>query len=413
MSGVSVEPAASVAAAAADLRSHAAEILPDLVALRRSLHADPELGLELPRTKARVLAALDGLPLEITESDTIGSVVAVLRGARPGPVVLLRADMDALPLRELADVPYRATGDTMHACGHDLHVAGLVGAARVLAARAADLAGDVVFMFQPGEELGDGAARMVEEGVLDAAGRRASAAYGIHVVPGEFGVFSTKPGPLMAGCAELEVVVRGRGGHASAPHLTRDPVPVLAELVTALQSYVTRRFDVFDPVVLTVTQLSAGGGARNIIGDDASLVASIRMLSADALAQLQAELPPLVTGIAEAHGCGADVVVETIVPPTVNDDAVATGALDTLRGLFGDDRVLLTSSPVMGSEDFSHVLREVPGAFLFLRATPPGIDHETAAPNHSPRVVFDDAVLADQAAALAALALTHLGGAEA
>ena len=398
----------STVALSADLRAHADRLLPGLVALRRELHADPELGLELPRTKARVLAALEGLPLEIVESESIGSVVAVLRGARPGPVVLLRGDMDALPLRELADVSYRATGDSMHACGHDLHVAGLVGAARLLAARSGELEGDVVFMFQPGEELGDGAARMVAEGVLDAAGRRATAAYGIHVVPGEYGIFSTRPGPLMAGCAELEVVVRGRGGHASAPHLTRDPVPVIAELVTALQTYVTRRFDVFDPVVLTVTQLSAGGGARNIIGDDASLVASMRMLSAPALAQLKAELPALVSGIAEAHGCGADVVVETIVPPTVNDDAIATGALDTLGGLFGADRVRLTPSPVMGSEDFSHVLREVPGAFVFLRATPRSIDHDTAAPNHSPHVVFDDAVLADQAAALAALALTHL-----
>ena len=401
MSGVAV---------AADLLANADELLPDLVALRRALHADPELGLDLPRTKARVLAALEGLPLEITQSESIGSVVGVLRGALPGPVVLLRGDMDALPLREQAEVPYRATGESMHACGHDLHIAGLVGAARLLTARADELAGDVVFMFQPGEELGDGAARMVAEGVLDVAGRRATAAYGIHVVPGEYGIFSTKPGPLMAGCAELEVTVRGRGGHASAPHLTRDPVPVLAELVTALQAYVTRRFDVFDPVVLTVTQLSAGGGARNIIGDDASLVASMRMQSGETLAQLQAELPVLVSGIAEAHGCGADVNVETIVPPTVNDEAIATSALETLGALFGTERVRLTPAPVMGSEDFSHVLREVPGAFVFLRATPPTIDHDTAAPNHSPHVVFDDAVLADQAAALAALALTHLRG---
>jgi hippurate hydrolase len=398
----------------ADLRADASGLLPGLVALRRELHADPELGLRLPRTQERVLRALDGLPLEITRGEALDAVVAVLRGGRAGgpgearPTVLLRADMDALPMREETDVPYRATGETMHACGHDLHVAGLVGAAQLLSARRDELTGDVVFMFQPGEELGDGAARMIAEGVLDVSGRRADAAYGIHVVPGEFGVFSTKPGPLMAGCAELAVTVRGRGGHASAPHLTRDPVPVVAELVTALQSYVTRRFDVFDPVVITVTQLAAGGVARNIIGNDATLGATMRMLSAASLERLQADLPGLVTSIAAAHGCEADVVVEVLVPPTVNDVALAGAALETLADVFGEERVRTSPAPVMGSEDFSHVLLAVPGTFVFLRATPPSIDHETAAPNHSPHVVFDDAVLADQAVALAALALTHL-----
>jgi hippurate hydrolase len=398
-----------------ELRADAARLLPALVVLRRELHANPELGLRLPRTQQHVLRALDGLGLEVALGEELDSIVAVLRGGAAGPAggprptVLLRADMDALPMREEADVPYRASGDTMHACGHDLHVAGLVGAAQLLAARRDELTGDVVFMFQPGEELGDGAARMIAEGVLDASGRTPDAAYGIHVVPGEYGVFSTKPGPLMAGCAELSVTVRGRGGHASAPHLTRDPVPVVAELVTALQSYVTRRFDVFDPVVLTVTQLAAGGVARNIIGDDATLGATIRMLSPVALERLQADLPGLVGSIAAAHGCSADVAVEVLVPPTVNDPALATRALATLTETFGEARVRTSPAPVMGSEDFSHVLRAVPGAFVFLRATPPGIDHETAAPNHSPHVVFDDAVLADQAAALAALALTHVG----
>ncbi|MEU6415174.1 M20 family metallopeptidase [Microbispora sp. NPDC046933] len=391
------------------MREDAGRILPELVRLRRELHADPELGLRLPRTQRRVIAALADLDLEVTLGTELDSVVAVLRGGRPGPVVLLRADMDALPMREEADLPYRARGDAMHACGHDLHVAGLVGAARLLHGRRERLAGDVVFMFQPGEELGDGAARMIAEGVLDAAGARPVAAYGIHVVPGEFGVFSTRPGPLMAGCAELDVVVRGRGGHASAPHLTIDPVPAAAELVLALQTFVTRRFDVFDPVVLTTTQLQAGGAARNIITDEARLGATIRMLSADALDRLQAELPGLVRGVAAAHGCAADVEVRVLCPPTVNDPALTTGALATLSATFGDGRVRVSPAPVMGSEDFSYVLREVPGVFVFLRATPRDIDHETAAPNHSPHVVFDDAVLADQAVALASLALRHLG----
>ncbi|WP_055479865.1 M20 metallopeptidase family protein [Sphaerimonospora mesophila] len=391
------------------MREEAGGILPELVRLRRELHADPELGLRLPRTQRRVVDALAGLDLEITLGAELDSVVAVLRGGRPGPAVLLRADMDALPMREETDLPYRARGDAMHACGHDLHVAGLVGAAMLLHGRRETLAGDVVFMFQPGEELGDGAARMIAEGVLEAAGARPVAAYGIHVVPGEFGVFSTRPGPIMAGCAEMDVVVRGRGGHASAPHLTVDPVPAAAELVQALQTFVTRRFDVFDPVVLSTTQLQAGGAARNIITDEARLGATIRMLSADALDRLRAELPGLVRGVAAAHGCAADVEVRVLCPPTVNDPARAAEALATLSETFGADRVRVSPAPVMGSEDFSHVLREVPGAFVFLRATPRDIDHETAAPNHSPHVVFDDAVLADQAVALASLAMRHLG----
>ncbi|MEZ7130487.1 M20 family metallopeptidase [Nonomuraea sp. AD125B] len=391
------------------MREEARRILPELVRLRREIHADPELGLRLPRTQQRVVAALQGLDLEITLGKELDSVVAVLRGGRPGPVVLLRADMDALPMREQTDVPYRARGEAMHACGHDLHVAGLVGAAMLLHGRREELAGDVVFMFQPGEEVADGAARMIAEGVFDAAGERPVAAYGIHVVPGEYGVFSTRPGPLMAGCAELDVVVRGKGGHASAPHLTIDPVPALAELVQALQTFVTRRFDVFDPVVLTTTQLNAGGAARNIISDEAGLGATIRMLSEAALDQLQAGLPELVKGVAAAHGCAADVDLRVLCPPTVNDPALAAGALATLSAAFGDERVRVSPAPVMGSEDFSHVLREVPGVFVFLRATPRDVDHETAAPNHSPHVVFDDAVLADQAVALASLAAGHLG----
>ncbi|MEU6794651.1 M20 family metallopeptidase [Nonomuraea wenchangensis] len=391
------------------MREEALRILPELVRLRREIHADPELGLRLPRTQQRVLAALQGLDLEITLGKELDSVVAVLRGGRPGPVVLLRADMDALPMREQTDLPYRARGEAMHACGHDLHVAGLVGAAMLLHGRREELAGDVVFMFQPGEEVADGAARMIAEGVIDAAGKRPVAAYGVHVVPGEYGVFSTRPGPLMAGCAELDVVVRGRGGHASAPHLTIDPVPAVAELVGALQTFVTRRFDVFDPVVLSTTQLQAGGTARNIVSDEARLGATIRMLSEAALGRLQAGLPELVKGVAAAHGCAADVEFRVLCPPTVNDPALAAGALATLSAAFGDERVRVSPAPVMGSEDFSHVLREVPGVFVFLRATPPDVDHETAAPNHSPHVVFDDAVLADQAVALASLAAGHLG----
>ncbi|MCK2026747.1 amidohydrolase [Microbacterium sp. SSW1-47] len=390
------------------LRDDARDLLPGLVGLRRAIHADPELGLELPRTQRRILDALEPLGVEVTLGAGLSSIAAVIRGAHPGPTVLLRADMDALPLTEETGLDYAATGERMHACGHDLHVAGLVGAAQLLAARRDDLHGDVLLMFQPGEELGDGATRMLAEGLLDVTGSRPVAAFGIHVVPGEFGVFSTRPGALMAGAIEVEVTITGSGGHASAPHLTRDPVPVAAELVTALQAFVTRRFDVFDPVVLSVTQLHAGGPARNIISDTASLVASVRVLSHENSARVQTEIPALVQEIAAAHGCTVEVDVTILCAPTVNDPQAVAHVCSTLSGLFGEERVWETAHPVMGSEDFSFVLEQVPGAFLFLRATPAEVDLETASPNHSPTVVFDDAVLADQAAALAALALGRL-----
>jgi amidohydrolase len=383
-------------------------LLPELVALRRAIHADPELGLELPRTQRRVLDALGPLGLEVALGEGLTSIAAVVRGAHPGPTVLLRADMDALPLVEDTGLDYAASGERMHACGHDLHVAGLVGAAHLLAGRREELHGDVLLMFQPGEELGDGAKRMLAEGLLETTGSRPVAAFGIHVVPGEYGVFSTRPGALMAGAIEVEITVTGAGGHASAPHLTRDPVPAAAELVTALQSFVTRRFDVLDPVVLSVTQLHAGGPARNIISDTATLVASVRVLSHESSARVQTELPALAREIAAAHGCTAQVDVSVLCAPTVNDAHVVERVRATLQGLFGEERVWETAHPVMGSEDFSFVLEQVPGAFLFLRATPAEVDLDTASPNHSPTVVFDDAILADQAVALAAFALETL-----
>ena len=259
------------------MRTDAAPLLDDLITLRRQIHADPEIGLDLPNTQRRILDALDGLPLEITLGEKLSSVAAVLRGGRPGPLVLLRGDMDALPLDENSGEPFASTNGAMHACGHDLHVAGLVGAARLLCARKDELAGDVLFMFQPGEEGDDGAGVMLEEGILDVAGRRPDAAYGLHVIAGTApaGVFAGRPGPFMAAADEIHVRVIGAGGHGSQPFLTKDPVPVICEMVLALQTMVTRQFDIFDPVVLTVGRIAAGT-KENIIPDEARFDATIR-----------------------------------------------------------------------------------------------------------------------------------------
>lgn len=393
------------------LRDDAERLQPELVELRRRLHRDPEPGFHLPLTQRAVLDALDGLGLEITTGSDLSSVTAVLRGAANGPSVLLRGDMDALAIVEETGLDYAATNGAMHACGHDLHVAGLVGAARLLAARRDRIAGSVVFMFQPGEEAGGGAPLMIRDGVLDAAGTRVEAAYGIHVGPGERGRFQLRAGTIMAGANVLRVRVRGRGGHGSRPHQAVDPVPVVAELILALQAWVTRRVDVFDPVVLSVTTLYAGE-ITNVIPEDAGFGATLRTLSEASLAQAQAELPPLIERIAAAHGCAADVELIVGYPVTVNAAAETTAAMEVLRATFGPERVEEIDAPWMASEDFSFVLREVPGAFLFLCATPPHVDPDSIPMNHSPHAQFDDAVLADQAAALAALAWRHVGAGE-
>ncbi|MFJ5710811.1 M20 family metallopeptidase [Streptomyces sp. NPDC093105] len=381
-----------------------------LIALRRDLHREPELGLDLPRTQRKVLDALAGLPLELTLGKRLTSVTAVLRGGRPGPAVLLRGDMDALPVQEDTGVPYASgTPGRMHACGHDLHTAGLVGAARLLAARRDELPGDVVFMFQPGEEGMGGAGLMIEEGVLDAAGRRVVAAYALHVTSTLLptGYAAVRPGPMLAASDAVTVTVRGAGGHGSSPHAAKDPVPAVCEMVTALQTMVTRTVDVFDPAVLTVGSLHAGS-AGNVIPEQAVLEATARSFSTATQAAVRAGVERVVHGVAAAHGVDADLDYRENYPVTENDPAEAAFALRTARGLLGADRAFEAPRPLTGSEDFSLVLREVPGAYLGIGACPPDRDPATAPMNHSPQAVFDDRAVLDAAVLLAELAARRL-----
>lgn len=391
-----------------DLRTDAAALHPGLVALRRDLHRHPEVGLHLPATQARVLAELDGLGLETTLGDGLSSVVAVLRGARPGPAVLLRADMDALAVEEESGEPYASevTG-AMHACGHDLHTAALVGAARLLAARRNELAGAVVLMFQPGEEHHAGARTMVEQGVLDAAGDRVVAAYALHVLGAVLpaGLVATRAGSILAAADTVRVTVNGRGGHGSMPFLAADPVPVACEIVLALQTVVTRTFNPFDPVVVTVSQISAGT-AENVIPATAHLTATVRSFSEDAHTQVRARFLRVCEGVAAAHGLTVDVDYAVGYPVTVNTPDEAAQVARVATELLGAQRYFTAPQPITGSEDFSFVLEQVPGAFLGLGASP--VDGDPLAYNHSPLARFDDTVLGDGAALLAALALDRL-----
>lgn len=382
----------------------------EIITLRRALHQVPEFDLDLPKTQRLVLDALEGLPLEITLGKELSSVTAVLRGGGgPGPVVLLRGDMDALPVTERTAVPFVSQHPgMMHACGHDLHVAGLVGAAKVLSALRAELPGDIVFMFQPGEETTGGAPIMIREGVLDAAGRRVDAAYGLHVGSSSqpLGMWSSRPGSFMASADQLHVRVVGVGTHGSTPYRGKDPIPVACEMVTALQTMITRQFDVFDPVVLTVGRI-AGGTKENIIPDDAFFDATVRTFSEETRTKVQQASVQLVESMATAHGLVAEVDYQIGYPVTVNDPAEYSFARDTIVDLFGADRFRERANPRCGAEDMSYVLNEVPGVYLNLSACA-GPDPDTAPDNHSPLANFDDSILPDASALLAELAIRRL-----
>jgi hippurate hydrolase len=389
--------------------SEAREIQSDLESLRRRLHQEPEIGLELPKTQAKIIAALDGLGLEVTTGKGLSSVTAVLRGAKSEKTVLLRADMDALPVTELTDLAYKSQIDgAMHACGHDLHVAMLIGAAKLLVKNKSQLNGDVVFMFQPGEEGFDGAGHMIKEGVLNASGRKADATYGIHVMSSAApaGVFSTKGGTMMASSDELHVTVIGMGGHGSQPHTAKDPIPVAAEMVSALQLMITRSFDAFDPVVITVGQFHAGTKA-NIIPDTAEFQATIRTFSAENRTRIQIEAVRLCTSIAEGYGLKAKVKIVEQYPLTVNNDSHAHFVGKVAAELFGNEAYMDMPHPIAGAEDYSRVLEAVPGSYVFLGAS---VDQDfmKSEVNHSPRAKFDDSVMYRGTALLSELAVRSL-----
>ncbi len=382
----------------------------DIAELRHGIHAEPEIGLDLPKTQHKVLSALAGLPLEITTGQALTSVTAVLRGGKPGGTVLLRGDMDALPVSERTGLPFSSQiPGTMHACGHDLHTAMLAGAARLLCARQADLPGNVIFMFQPGEEGNGGAKLMIDEGVLDAAGERPTAAFALHVASGllPLGVAASKAGAAMAAADTLHVTVHGRGGHGAQPHHASDPIPVACEIVTALQAMVTRKFDVFDPVVVTVGTFHAGT-TDNVIPDDAKFVATVRTFSPQSRDLIRDASVRLVKQLADAHGLTADAEFVDGYPVTSNDQTEFGFAAKTIGEVFGQHRFITAPNPLTGSEDFSYVLEQVPGAFIMVGACPPETDAATAPFNHSAEAVFDDAVLADGTALYAELAYRRL-----
>lgn len=380
----------------------AASILPGLVDLRRDIHREPELGLHNPKTAAKIRAALDGLPLEWRDGPSTSGLVATLRGSDNGRTVLLRGDTDALPMHEDTGLDYSSeTAGAMHACGHDTHVAMLVGAAKLLCERRDGLAGSVQFMFQPGEEGHHGARFMLEDGLIDPL---PDAAFALHVMPNApHGQFCGRVGTLLASTDRIKATITGKGGHGSMPHDAIDPVPIACEIVGAIQTFVTRKVSVFDPAVVTIGKIEAGT-TDNVIPETAFLLGTIRTLSARQRVAVQQGLDQLIHGICAAHGASAQVSFAEGFPVTVCDGrAVAFGQRVT-EELFGEAAWKTLDAPIMGGEDFSYVLEKVPGAMFFLGAAHEGADYRSCCPIHSNRMVLDDSVMARGAALHAALA---------
>lgn len=404
MSATSVGGTASKGTATRD-----AEIVGDLVALRRTLHRIPEVGLELPMTQRALHHELAGLPVEVRQGDHLSSLTAIISGSRPGPTVLLRADMDGLPVLELAPVEYASSNGAMHACGHDLHMAALVGAVRLLCARRDELAGTVVAMFQPGEEGHGGAEAMIREGVLASSGETPIASYALHVFSFlEAGMFACRGGVMMGSTLNVELDIRGIGGHAARPYAAQNPILVASLVVQAIQAYATQATSPSDPIIATVGSFQSGDAA-NVIPDEARLRVSLRAVTADRVRNVADSIIGLAQAIASGYGMMMSVEKGPLLPPTISTAEDADLVRETVTEMFGPDRFRDLVHPEMISEDFSHVLDVTGGAFVFVGARG---DVERPESNHSPRAVFDDRVIVDTARMLAELAMRRLARAD-
>ena len=382
----------------------AQKLQPQTVAVRREIHRYPELGLDLPRTRAAVLDSLSGLNLEINLSKKTSGIVATLRGEQPGPSIVLRGDMDALPMTEDTGLEFASKeSGRMHSCGHDAHTAMLASAARLLHLKRDRLAGSVRFMFQPGEEGWGGAKIMLEEGLLD-AGDTPKAVFALHVLP-EFpaGTIGCRTGPILAAADTILARIIGHGGHGSAPHEASDPIPPTCEIVQAIQTFITRQFSVFDPVVATVGRIQAGT-TNNIIPEFSELDITLRSLSSDSRDQLSKGIQKLINQITIAHGLSAEITLKRGYPPTINHESGVSIIKNTAEALLGEDGYIDMPEPLMASEDFSYVLQQYPGAFAFLGVGSKNKDKENIAPCHSNRMMIDEDAMAIGVAMHAAVA---------
>ena len=393
-----------------DVFASANQILPGVIDLRRKIHANPELGNQLPETTAAVLNELSDLGLEIRASKETTSLIATLKGEGDGPRILLRGDMDALPMPEDNDLSFASrNANKMHACGHDAHTAMLVGAARLLHENKEHVNGTVDFFFQTGEEGYYGAKVVLDEGMFEAP-YSPDAIFALHITPlMDSGKFTGRPGPILAAADTWKIKVTGKGGHASMPHDALDPIPVACEIVQALQHMVVSRINAFNPVVLTTTKIEAGT-TSNVIPESVDMLGTLRSTSERSRAKAHEGIKRIATQIAMAHEMEAEVELSLGYPVTVNQPDFVDFARGTLEQLFGEGAYIPMKTPMMGAEDFSYLLERWPGAMFFLGVKPD--DPSLAAPCHSNRMILNEESMAYGIAAHAAIAMSYLNQAE-
>ena len=406
----------------AEVDRRAVQVQEKVVAWRRDIHAHPELSNRETRTADLVAQHLRSLGIEVRTGVAHTGVVGVLRGGKPGPVVALRADMDALPVTEEVDVPFaskvRATYNgqevgVMHACGHDAHVAILMGVAEVLAGMRRDLPGTVKLIFQPAEEgvpAGEtgGAQQMIVEGALE--NPKPEAIFGLHVFPYPTGEIRYRPGGTMASSDAFRIIVRGRQTHGAIPWAGIDPIVIASQIVLGLQTIASRQVDITAaPVIVTVGGIN-GGVRYNIIPDSVVMIGTIRAFDAAVRRDIHERVRRTAESIAQSAGASALVVIDTGPPVTYNDPALTERLLPTLRAVAGPSHVAL-APPITAAEDFSRYQERIPGVFFFLGITPPGTDPRTVAANHSPRFFVDEAALPVGVRALAHAAVDYLSAA--
>jgi amidohydrolase len=413
-------PSARAQSLAEQISRHAAAVDPKVVAWRRDIHQHPELSFQEARTAEVVAAHLRGLGMEVRTGVGGHGVVGLLRGGRPGPVVALRADMDALPVTEETDLPFRSRVRTqvngqdvgvMHACGHDTHVAMLMGAAEVLAAMRTQLPGTVKFIFQPAEEASGtgvgGAAAMIRDGAL--GDPRPSAIFGLHAFAGiPVGQVAIRPGALMASSDGLRIVVRGRQTHGALPWGGVDPIVVASQIVLGLQTVVSRQVDLTSSAAIVTVGSIQGGVRGNIIPDSLVMIGTIRTFDQRMRQQIHERVRRTATSIAEGSGATATVAIDLGNGVTLNDVALTARMRPTLARVAGQR--LVEARQTTTSEDFSRFQDQVPGVFLFLGVTPEGQDLTQVAQNHSPRFVADERALPVGVRVLVNLAVDYMAG---
>jgi len=399
---------------AAEIETRMTAVMPKVVAWRRDIHEHPELSNQETRTAALVEKHLRALGLEVQPNVGKTGVIGILRGGKPGPVVALRADMDALPVTELVNLPFKSTVRTMyngqevgvmHACGHDNHVAIMMGTAEVLAGMKERIPGTVKFIFQPAEEGLGGAEAMIADGALQ--NPRPTAIFGLHVWPSALGSLSTRAGGFMAAADNLDIVVKGRQTHGSQPWSGVDPIVITAQIVMGLQTVASRQIDVTSaPAVITIGMIQ-GGNRGNIIPDSVVMIGTIRTFDPEMRKEIHLRVKRTVEDIATSGGATARVNVSTGGLITQNDASLLEKMTPTLQRTAGDGGFKIVN-PVTGSEDFPAFTKDIPGLFYFLGVAPKGMDQKSQPANHSPLFFADEAALPTGVRAMTNLAVDYL-----